>query len=405
MLTKKLFTLFIILVIGITPFLSCISGSSAVSVKSQNLEQKKWTWMVYSSADANNTGGVGETFGYFTSSNENINVIILEDLEDDTAKMWFVEADHSLTLLEDLGEISMGNYTTLSNFIDFCKNNYSANRYMLFLYGHGAGWLGALRDHGAGYRDDLTMDEMQKAFELAGNVDIICFSGPCLMGAIESAYELRNFTDVYIGSQTLSFFGPWYGDPIINLFNLIDQQNNLTNIYIGQKIIEYIKENVKNMKLFDGAISAVSAIQTNKLDNLSISIDALAKNLIENIDSYRLRLRLVRFLTRSFTSDLPWLGENHTFKMSTIDIYDFAKKCSRAFFLNKNIRILSRETMECLEDAVIGKYNGILQTRVNGLSIYFPRFNSQYNNKYSTEGLDFINDTLWDEFLESYLLN
>ncbi|HDM67216.1 MAG TPA: hypothetical protein ENG62_02385 [Thermoplasmatales archaeon] len=44
----------------------------------------------------------------------------------------------------------------------------------------------------------LTMDGVQQALIASGGVDVICSTAPCLMGAFELVYELRNCVKLYI---------------------------------------------------------------------------------------------------------------------------------------------------------------------------------------------------------------
>ncbi|MDD1469643.1 clostripain-related cysteine peptidase, partial [Dolichospermum sp. ST_sed5] len=226
--------------IGITPILSSLSSSSVP--KLENFNEKRWTIMAYSSADsADEWGGILDCFASEVFSSDNIDVVLLEDTKNEPAKIWYVENNHSIRLLEDLGEISMGNYTTLRDFVNYCKDNFTSDRYILFFCGHGAGWRGACRDHGAGYRDDLTMDEMQKALMVAGSVDIVCFSGPCNMGSLESVYELRDCTDVYIASEAFSSYNIWRGT-FNGLCILLNESSDISNAEVGKFIIQSIKE-------------------------------------------------------------------------------------------------------------------------------------------------------------------
>ena len=54
----------------------------------------------------------------------------------------------------------MGDYQTLSYFINYGKQNYPADRYLLWIYNHGGGWKGACMDD---TNNDplLTMDDFQ----------------------------------------------------------------------------------------------------------------------------------------------------------------------------------------------------------------------------------------------------
>jgi len=73
------------------------------------------------------------------------------------------------------------------------------------------------------------------------------------------------------------------------------------------------------------------------------------------------------------------------------------------FFFNRAIRDDAKEVMKIIDEAVIGIFHNIFNARAHGLTIYFPLDKRDYNEKYTTSDLDFINNTYWDEFLDTYL--
>ena len=393
---RKLLTILVIIMAGILPILSSIPAFSTSISKLENFSGKKWTIMAYSSADSNDTStGILSLFDYEVSSSDNIDVVILEKTKNESTKLWYVENNHSLRLVRDFGEVSMGNYTTLKDFINYCKDNFTSKRYILFFSGHGAGWRGACSDHSAGYRDDLTMGEMKKALIETGGVDIICFSGPCSMGSIESVYELRDCTDIYIGSETFSGYNYWRGT-ISDLSIILNEKHDITNREVGKFIIESIKEKTPNnehISRFEKDIVTYSAINTSGIKDLADALDSLIDNLTSNIFFWRFRTRLLRHFSRSFFTNLKGLRQ-------TVDVYDFAKKCSYSFF-NNAIRMEAKKVMDAFDDAVIANFRGSFQVNAYGLSLYFPVSKDLYDKNYTY--LDFANDTIWNEFLESYL--
>ena len=93
-----------------------------------------------------------------------------------------------LELLQDnLGKKSMVDPATLSDFIQYSKAKYPADRYMLVLWDHGGGSL-----TGYGYdqnftNDSMTLDEMGTALKNGGCAfDIVGFDA-CLMSTLETA--------------------------------------------------------------------------------------------------------------------------------------------------------------------------------------------------------------------------
>jgi hypothetical protein len=320
-------------------------------------------------------------------SGENLDVIVLQDTEYGPAKIWYIDENHKMQLLEELGEVDMGSYETLRDFIGYCKNNFTAERYIISFYNHGGGWMGAcVDDTDNGW---LTMDDMQKALVETGGVDIICFSAPCLMGAVESVYELRDCVDVYIGSEEVSGYAYWWG-VMKSICYTLNNQPEISNYELGEKIIEFIKE---NPEWEDKSSLTMSATSTSGVKNLAKTIDKLSIDLLNNMyQSYELVQQAYKE-TQSFYWEF------------ILDIYDFADEYSK---IETNQTILQdlQDIKDALEEAVIAEYHGYYIPDAHGLSIHFP-FSSAYYYYFdyygkSSYGLDFAMDTHWDEFLHTF---
>ena len=385
---------------------------------------KKWTWMFYDDADFHDGPFVGfnpmdspgycnVTFADETYSGENIDVIVLEDTYGGPSKIWYIDESHNKELLEELGEVNMGDYITLRDFIQYGKENYPAERYFLSVYNHGGGWNGACRDDTSD-GDSLSMNEFQKALKEVDGVDVICFTGPCSMGSLESAYELRDYTKLYIGSEDASGYVYWHGT-IGHICNLLNGTPDILIDELGKEIIENIKKadyenyifpNIGNRIWIERVklCVTISAIRTDTLENVAIAVDKFAKDLMDKINTSRFALsqiRLARQVTKSFgILFIPLI----MIKGFDVDIYDFSKKCSLVFFLDSTIKQDAKAVMESIDEAVIANLHGVTQLGAYGLKIYFPRsffYNSNIANRYSSE-LNFANNTHWDEFLEFY---
>lgn len=367
-----------------------------------NSTGKQWTLMFYDDADFYMAFDPLDWFASESFSSENINVLVLQDKEHDPATLWYIDENHSKIPMYKMGEINMGNYTTLRDFIAYCKNNFSAQRYMIFFYDHGGGWMGACLDNTSN-NDWLTMDEIQQALTETGGVDVVCFSAPCLMGSVESAYELRNCTEIYIGSEETSGYVYWE-NIIGDICALIDYDTDISNVDLGKEIIDMIKknlfENFFNMMYRQGLrMVTMSAIDTSKMETVALSIDQLSKGLISKVNDSRFRIKLIHDLTQSFPPKFSMLR----IKKTCFDVYDFSKKCYHFFPLDKEISSAAKKVMESIDNAVIANLKGIRHPQAHGLTIYFPPKLTYYDATYTTSNLDFTNTTHWDEFLALYL--
>ena len=365
--------------------MSVIADENGKGSMQNNVLGKKWTFMFYDDADFHSSGDPLKLFVKEAFSGENLNVIVLQDEEYNPAKIWYIDENHNKELLKDLGEINMGDYKTLKDFIEYCKTNFTADRYIISFYNHGMGWEGACRDDTS--NDSLTMDEMQKAFTETGGVDIVCFTAPCLMANIEAVYELRNCTDVYVGSEETSGYR-WWSNVIGPLCEMLNQNSDIGNIELGKRIIELIREQSYSWPEKRDNFT-MSAMKTDKMDELGEAIDSLSLGVLSNFNrSYE--------LICSIYEGVQSFGLN-----GFLDVYDFAEKCFDVE-VNQTIRHDLEHVLENLTDVVIAEAHGNNKPGAHGLSIYLPNPSHPiYETKYgeSEYGLDFAGDTHWDELL------
>lgn len=356
--------------------------------------EKEWTWIFYDDADSiamADPMNPPEGYTNYSISNtlysgDNLNVLVLQDTFLKPAKLWYINENKENILLQDMGEINMGDDEILYDFITYAKNKFPAKRYLLSFYSHGGGWGGACGDRFG--TDFLTMNEMQVAISTAGNVDIICFTAPCLMAAVESIYELRDCTDVYVASQEVSMYLYWMTS-MENIRNLLDYNVNLSNVEIGQQIIEFIEEDHVGDELI-----TMSAVRTDKIEELIVNIDSLAKYLIDNTEYYK-GLEIIY-------EDIEFFGTS-----DLVDLYDFCRLMNNSFS-NENITSLLQGIMDSLLSCVIANYHGLEHENAHGMTIYLPNQITRYFTiiRYRTPllNLDFAQDTFWDEFIKDYII-
>jgi hypothetical protein len=280
---------------------------------------------------------------------------------------------------------------------------------------HGFGWRGSCMDS-TNNGVSLTMDETQKALTQVGGVDIISFT-PCKMAAVESAYELRDCTDVYIGNEDTGGYD-YTRFMVGDLCTMLNDNPDISNLKLGEEIIRLMKKNFYKIFIADypdidryvkidtllkaRALISTSAIDTSKLEDIIINSDQFAKDLASEVDNHRFRFKLIRFFTQSFPPRFNRLY-NWDVEFERFDVYDFAKKCRTFFFFNKPLRHSAKNLMNSIDEAVIGMFHNIFHPRAHGLTIYFPSDLSKYDDSYTTSELDFVDNTYWDEFLNIYL--
>ena len=321
-------------------------------------------------------------------SSENLKVFVLHDTETEPTTLWYVHEDSYPVILENWGERNMGDWETLYDFIAWGKTNYPADRYILTMYDHGGGWMGACYDITSGY-DILSMDEIEDAIGGAGGVDILAFTAPCLMGALESAYELRDYVDVYIGSENISGYVFWRGI-IDDICDILNNSSTLSSQEIGSLIIDLIEDN--NTSPYAEWLT-MSAVDQVRIQDFTEPLDELLEYMIQNMVELGPDIQTAR--------NNAWCMTVGTTLYPEIDLYDYLLQCSEImtnpFVLEKLLEIRQSFT-----PAIINECHGFQHERTHGLTIYFPSDEESYITEYGLVNLDFADYTHWNEFLEAF---
>ena len=129
----------------------------------------------------------------------------------------YVASSEGIAFVEDAKLASMGESSTLSDFITWGVKKFPADRTMLVFWDHGGGSLaGVCADelHVAkdGTIDTLTLPEMAKALKKANHhFDIVGFD-TCLMATLETAQAVEPWADYLVASEESEPGGGWAYD-------------------------------------------------------------------------------------------------------------------------------------------------------------------------------------------------
>lgn len=207
------------------------------------------------------------------------NVIALVDpLGSGNSQLLKVEHGGAVTVADSFavippgGEVNMASPNTLSSFIRFSAANYPADRYVLILWGHGAGWEGMCPD-GA---DILTLGELKDALSNATDfmgrpLDLIGVDS-CAEANFEMLYEIREYTQFFVGSEKNM---PSQGLPYTRIFeglaSNVDQSVELFGSEIVRDYIDWSRYNssysatlaVFNMSRIDQVVDRLNLLSAH----------------------------------------------------------------------------------------------------------------------------------------------
>jgi hypothetical protein len=254
------------------------------------------------------------------------------------------------------------------------------------VYDHGGGFQGACIDETTDPPSMLSMDDFQIALREAGGVDILAFTAPCLMGAIESVYELRDLVDAYIGSEDISGWILWFYS-FDDQCDLMVNSDDLTSEEIAALVVQMI-----DFVHPDGTMSAFSPSAIAKMAH---ELDELAAHMTEHVEELRPSIGVALANT--------WLVYPDDYQL----FIDFASAVeSLATFVPDDfVQAKADEILALYDQALLAEGHGENQIGARGLSIYYPgnAMTLQINHAiYTSRSLDFADHFCWDEFLRAY---
>ncbi|MBQ4417977.1 MAG: peptidase C11 [Butyrivibrio sp.] len=289
-----------------------------------------------------------------------------------TNQIWQVK-DNDLNCLEnDLGAKPMTDAATLSSFIQYCAENFPANRNQLIFWDHGGGSVS-----GYGYDEKfkssggMSLAGIQKALKDGGiTFDYVGFD-TCLMATVENALMLDEFADYMIASEETEPGIGWY---YTNWLTQFGRNTSMSTPELGKLIIDEFTRacnvNCRGQKttLSITDLAELSATVPDRLSAFSKSISGLIQ------DKEYKTVSDARYQTREFAQSS---------RIDQVDLVHLAQN-------------MGTEEGRALADALNGavKYNRCSANMSNayGLSIYFPYQRAGYVdsavNTYSQIGMD-----------------
>ena len=140
------------------------------------------------------------------------------------------------TLVQNAGTAAMTDPNNLASFIQWCGQNFPANRNMLIFWDHGAGSL-----QGYGYDEknvragSMSLAQIDSALKAANmKFDFIGFDA-CLMATAENALMLSKYADYMIASEETEPGVGWY---YTNWLTALSNNTSTPTIQIGKQIVD-----------------------------------------------------------------------------------------------------------------------------------------------------------------------
>jgi hypothetical protein len=255
----------------------------------------QWTVLVYMAADNDLSELVETDLEELKTggSSDEVNVLILIDTLDDSAYLKTIVGHDLVTLLDDIGEVNMGDEETLAWFVDYSVLNYPAEHMLLFFWDHGAGldgvaWDQTMEDGGPG--DDewggdwLSHHEAIRALK-GHHVDIFA-TDECSVGQMETVYEycVKGLdADYMIASESgIGYRGFTYDDILLSLNDRPEMSEEELSLLIVDEYTDEFSVPPSQWEI----LTTQSVFNMSEVEALGQAVLALADTLAEEIDSY-----------------------------------------------------------------------------------------------------------------------
>ena len=264
-----------------------------------------------------------------------------------TNQIYKVESGGVRLVQDNIGSKSMVDPATLTEFIQFCQQNYPADRNILIFWDHGGGSI-----TGYGYDElyknagSMDLAEINTALTDAGCVfDWIGFDA-CLMATLETALVCNDYADYLIASEETE---PGTGWHYTGWLTALSQNTSIDTVTLSKTLIDdFISASGSGSKV---TLSVVDLAEMQ--GTVPAAFNGFSTSTAELISSNNYAsVSNARAGARQFAQSS---------RINQIDLVDFANRIGTA-----EAQALSQALQGCI------KYNRTTISNAYGMSIFFP---------------------------------
>ncbi len=450
----KIYKKYLCLIILSTAQIKCLEPSALESISKQaKNNQETYTVAVYMAADNDLFAFAGRNIKQMQNvgSNDRLKIVLHFDMhrpgQKKMCKRLLIQKNRIVQIGED-SSMDSGDTNTL---IDFCKwtiEKFPSDNLALVLWNHGTGIIEPILkksinpselfsfnpetrlielNREVGFLDHITSENLPKdkkrgiCFDdttgnyltnkrlkealhkickehLKGKKLAILACDACLMSMVEVASPLRDYVDIFVGSQEVEL-GTGY-----NYTNALSPftSNSLSKHEFASHIVKAYKDTY-------GRITndyTQSALDLSKIEPFEKNIDELSKLLIFGLKKQKNRsvkeaIRISRHKNFCTYFDEPTfidVGHLYANMLKNIGKCTLGNNEETNNFRHQTAKIL-QDGLNILSQVVIANAVGKNLKSATGVSIYFPEYHIHGSYVHS----DFARNTNWHNFLKTYL--
>ena len=267
-----------------------------------------------------------------------------------TNQIYKVESGGLRLIKDNLGSKAMVEPATLTEFIQFCQQNYPADRNILIFWDHGGGSVS-----GYGYDElhknagSMDLAEISAALKAAGcTFDWIGFDA-CLMATLETALVCDDYADYLIASEETEPSTGWH---YTGWLTQLSQNTSVDTVTLAKTLIDdFVSTSVSASS---GAQITLSVVDLAEMEGtVPTAFNGFSTSTAELIgNNDYAAVANARAGARQFA---------RSSRINQIDLVDFANRIG-----TDEARTLSQALRGCI------KYNKATISNAYGLSIFFP---------------------------------
>jgi hypothetical protein len=343
-----------------------------------------------------------------------------------SARRYYLTQDSDLNtinsqLIADLGEVDMGNSNTLVDFATWAIQSYPADKVVLILSDHGAGWDGGWLDDSPLVPGEnwILLNELESGLgQIIANTGIRQFElvgmDACLMSMLEVYNGLAPYAHYAVASEELV---PGIGWAYASFLGDLTTQPEMSGADLGRSIVEgYISEDQRilndearqRMLGSSDPISAdelaqqwgtditLTAVDLSALPQLNASLDNFLYAL-KNVD--QAKVAEARSYAQPFGNPFESISPSAPY----IDLSNFANFVVTTT-ADQALSQANQQLQAALSVAVIAEKHGDQRPGATGISIHFPVSDLFWNEDYGYALYTDVtrssaSQNLWDDFL------
>jgi len=325
-------------------------------------------------------------------------------------------------VVSDLGEVDMGDTDSLVDFVSWAIESYPADRHVLIMSDHGAGWIGGWFDDDPTHGGMIQLDQLDAALARIrertgiGKFDLIGMDA-CNMGMLEVYSMLSQHARYAVASEE---YEPGVGWAYNHFISDLVQKPQMSAADLGSSIVEgYIDQDLRILD--DDARQAMLAGVDVKTE---YSAEIIAEKIGEDITLSAVDLARIPALHEAFNEllvavkdmDQSLLAEARSFAQPFSNVFH-DQLPSPLIDLGSFIDLLAEmgadspipahvdQIKAVLGDAIIAERHGSKVPGSSGISLYFPVSEHYFlpgiysQQNYPVLAANFAQDSLWDDFL------